>query len=83
MKSLIYHLDGVNGLPWIATFNSVKTSNIYFKSRVSWMTVMMQILSVSKQAFSLLSASIIAAVGMDIKVYRHSEALNGGFLQVQ
>ena len=38
-------------------------------------------LSVSKEAFSLLSTSKIAAVGMDIRVYRHSQAQNGGFLQ--
>ena len=47
------------------------------------MTVMMQTLSVSKEAFSLLSTSKIAAVGMDIRVYRHSQAQNGGFLQVK
>ena len=46
------------------------------------MTVMMQTLSVSKEAFSVLSTSNIAAVGMDIRVYRHSQAQNGGFLQV-
>ena len=37
------------------------------------MTVMMQTLSVSKEAFSLLSTFEIAAVGMDIKVYRHTD----------
>ena len=47
------------------------------------MTVMWQMLSVSKEAFSLLSMSKMAAIGMDIKVYRHSQALNGGFLQVK
>ena len=47
------------------------------------MTVMMQTLPVSKEAFSLLSTSKMAAVGMDIKVYRHSQALDGGFLQVK
>ena len=47
------------------------------------MTVMMQMLSVSKVAFSLLSMSKIAGVGMDILVYRHSQAQNGGFLQVK
>ena len=47
------------------------------------MTVMMQMLSVSKEAFSVLSTSKIAAVGMDIRVYRHSQAQNGGFLQVK
>ena len=41
------------------------------------MTVMMQMLSVSKEAFSLLSTSKIAAVGMDMRVYRHSQAQNG------
>ena len=46
------------------------------------MTVMMQTLF-SKEAFSLLSTNKIAAVGMDIRVYRHSEAQNGGFLQVK
>ena len=44
---------------------------------------MMQMLSVSKEVFSLLSTSIMEAVGMDIKVYRHSQAINGGFLQVK
>ena len=48
--------------------------------RVSWMTVMWQMLSVSKEAFSLLSTSKMPAVGMDIKVYRHSQALNGELL---
>ena len=33
----------------------------------------------SKEVFSLLSMSKMAAVGMDIKVYRYSQALNGGF----
>ena len=47
------------------------------------MTVMMQMLSVSKEAFNLLSTSKIAAIGIDIKVYRHSQAQNGGFLQVK
>ena len=47
------------------------------------MTVMMQMLSVSKETFSLLSMSKMAAVGMDIKVYRHSLALKGGFFQVK
>ena len=47
------------------------------------MTVMMQMLAVSKEAFSILSKSKIARVGMDIKVYRHSQAQNGGFLQVK
>ena len=42
------------------------------------MTVMMQMLSVSKETFSLfISTSKMAAIGMDIKVYRHSQALNG------
>ena len=41
------------------------------------MTVMWQMLSVSKEAPSLLSMSKMAAVGMDIKVYRHSQAQNG------
>ena len=40
------------------------------------MTVMMQTLF-SKEAFSLLSTSKIAAVGMDIREYRHSQAQNG------
>ena len=44
---------------------------------------MMQTLSVSKEAFSLLSKFKIAAIGMDIRVYRHSQAHNGGFLQVK
>ena len=44
---------------------------------------MMQTLSVSKEVFSLLSTSKIAALGMDIGVYRHSQAQNGGFLQVK
>ena len=47
------------------------------------MTIMMQTLSVSKEAFSFLSTSKIAAIGMDIRVYRHSQAQNGGFLQVK
>ena len=38
------------------------------------MRVMMQMLSVSKEVFSLQSTSKIAAVGMDIRVYRHSQA---------
>ena len=41
------------------------------------MTVMWQTLSVSKEALSLLSMTKMAAVGMDIKVYRHSQAQNG------
>ena len=44
---------------------------------------MMQMLPVSKEAFRLLSMSKMIAVGMDIKVYRYSQALNGGFLQVK
>ena len=47
------------------------------------MTVMMQMLSVSMEGFSLISMSIMAAVGMDIKMYRHSQALNGGFFHVK
>ena len=41
------------------------------------------ILLVSKEAFSLLSMSTMAAVGMDIKVYRHSQVLTGGFFLVK
>ena len=37
------------------------------------MTVVWQTLSISKEAFSLLSMSKMAAVGMDIKVYGHSQ----------
>ena len=54
-----------------------------FQKSSSLDDVMWQSLSVSKEAFSLLSTSKLAAVGMDIKVYRHSQALNGGFLQVK
>ena len=35
-----------------------------------------------KEAFNLLSTVKMAAVGMDTKIYRHSQALNGGFFQV-
>ena len=35
---------------------------------------------VSKEAFSLLCMSKMAAFGMDIKVYRHGQVLNGGRL---
>ena len=52
-----------------------KLAIVMSKSRVSWMTVMWQTLSVSKEALSLLSTSKMAAVGLDIKIYRHSQAL--------
>ena len=38
---------------------------------------------VSKEAFSLLSTTKIAAIGMDIRVYKHSQAEKKGFLQVK
>ena len=67
----------------VCYLDTVKTSDIHFKSLLSWMAVVMQMLPVSKEAFSLLSMSKMAAFGMDIKVYRHSQALNGGFFQVK
>ena len=63
---MIFYLDTVSKLP-------IVISTVEF----SWMTVMWQTLSVSKEAFSLLSTSKMAAVGMDIKVYRHSQVLSG------
>ena len=47
------------------------------------MIIMMQTLSVSKEVVSLLSTSKMVAERMDIKVYMHSQALNGGFFQVK
>ena len=38
---------------------------------------------VSKEAFNLLSTTKITAIGNDIGVYKHSQAKNGGFLQVK
>ena len=57
--------NGVEGLSWTATS--------HFKSQVSWMTVMWQTLSVSKEVFNLISRAKIAAVGIDTKIYRRHE----------
>ena len=46
------------------------------------MTVVWQMLSVYKEASSLLLIYKMAAVGMDINVYRYSQALRG-FFQVK
>ena len=43
----------------------------------------MTVISVSKEAFNLLSTAKMATVGMDTKIYRHSQSLNGGFFQVK
>ena len=43
------------------------------------MTVVWQMLSVYKEASSLLLISKMAAVGMDINIYRYSQVLRGFF----
>ena len=43
---------------------------------------MWQALLVSKEAFNLLSMAKMIALGMEAKIYRNRQALNGGFFQV-
>ena len=64
-------MNGVEGLPWIATLIcSIKTKDSHFKSQVSWMAIMQYMLSVSKEAFTLIStAELAAVVGMDIQAW--------------
>ena len=49
------------------------------------MTVIRQMLSVSKEAFKLISMAKMdsRAVGMDTRIYRHSIGLNGGFFRCE
>ena len=47
------------------------------------MTVMWQALSISKEAFHLLSMAKMIALGMDAKIQRHCPPLHGGFFQVR
>ena len=73
----------VKGLLWFATMIQRQNWRNSFQKPSSMDNSHDADAMVSKEAFSLLSTSTIAAVGMDIRVYRHSQAQSGGFLQVK
>ena len=68
---MVYYLDTVSKLATV-----ISKSSFLDDSHVADDTF-------SKEAFSLLHMSKMAEARIDIKAYRHSQAVNGGFFQVK
>ena len=67
-------MKAVEGLPWFATMIQRQKLAKFISKAELWMTVMMQTLSVYKEAFRLLSTSKIAAIGMDKSIQAQSSS---------